>query len=157
MNFKDTSLPYEAFKIIRKYVGERDPLVKKALISHVYDKVDGMFRNIYGIPNIDANGLLTWSVIPLSRDMEERKIVALGKFEYVRTVPVYDGDGNYERKTFVYRSPRGIWNFFDFMRYVTSCETELRENYNINIGHLFFDGVDIVEVNGYQRVYPFIH
>ena len=58
MDLNSTKLPYNIFKLVRVYLGEKNPELKRCLISHVYDKADALFRNIYGIPTIGAEGEL---------------------------------------------------------------------------------------------------
>ena len=160
MDFVSTELPYEIFKLIRSYVGERYPYIKKSLVSHVYESADRLFRNIYGIPSMDPEGVISWTVFPINPMRNKpyhNKIVALGCFEYVRTVPVVDEQGNFLRQVFVFRSPRKIWTFPEFVEYIMLCETELREDHNPHLGHMFCEGIDVEHINNYDRVYPYIH
>ena len=159
MDLNSTKLPYIIFKIIRQYVGERHPELKRCLKSHVYDKMDLLFRNIYGIPSFDPDGEMSWTIMPLVINQpNEQHIVALGNFEYVRTIPIMNDYNVFERRTFVFKAPSQIfWTFIQFMEYVTSCESELRTDYNSYLGHMFCDGLDIEVINGISRVYPYIH
>ena len=158
MDFNSTKLPYIIFKIIRRFVGERFPELKQCLISHVYPNADTLFRDVYGIPNYDVDGSIAWTVMPLETEYNDNTIVAIGAFEFVRTIPIIAQDGDFKRKTFVFRAPsKRFWTFNQFMRFVCECESELRLEHNIYLGHIYCDGLDIEVINQISRIYPYIH
>ena len=153
MNFQDSKLPYPLFKLIRNYVGEKYNFIKNRLGSHVYEHTSNLFRNVYGEPELDNNGVLYWTVHFFKKE-KHPKIVALGKFEYVRTIPVMTLSGP-TRQTILFESPSRIWRWLDFLHFLTDCETALREDYNNRLGPFFFDGLDIVVLNQKSKVFPF--
>lgn len=162
MNLEDTKLPYELFKLIRVFVGEKDLEIKSELCSFVSPKADKIFRNMYAIPDNDVYNDREWIISGFNKGFLEeqynRQIIAVGQFVYVRTIPRFcELSYRFKRETIRFTSPSKIWRVHEFLQYICDCESDLRWSYNAQLGHIFADGLDVVRIGDISHIFPYLH